>query len=89
MPTQSDIATANFSSNNVSVLLNNGAGGFSAANNFGVGSLPRAITTVVLMRRKIGSCRRELNSNNVSVLFGDGTGGLLGLRTSPPRVPFP
>ena len=35
-----DLATANGGSNNVSVLLGNGAGGFSAATNFGAGTGP-------------------------------------------------
>ena len=33
-----DLAVANFDSNNVSILLGNGVGSFSAATNFGVGS---------------------------------------------------
>ena len=32
-----DLAVANFNSNNVSILLGNGAGNFSAATNFGAG----------------------------------------------------
>ena len=36
-----DLAVANFSSDNVSVLLGNGVGSFSAATNFGVGDDPQ------------------------------------------------
>ncbi|MBA2733225.1 MAG: VCBS repeat-containing protein, partial [Acidobacteria bacterium] len=40
-----DLATANFDSNNVSLLLGNGTGGFAAAVNFTVGTGPRSVTT--------------------------------------------
>ena len=36
----SDLAVANYSSNNVSILKNNGDGTFAAAVNYGVGSYP-------------------------------------------------
>src|SRR5215213_4448884 len=39
-----DIAVANNGANSVSVLLGDGAGGFGAATNFGVGSQPRSVT---------------------------------------------
>src|SRR5207302_496601 len=38
-----DLAAANAGSNNVSVLLGNGTGGFGAATNFGVGSAPQSV----------------------------------------------
>src|SRR5262249_28794327 len=38
-----DLAVANFGSNNVSVLLGNGSGGFAAATNFAVGAFPQFV----------------------------------------------
>ena len=38
--TDLDLAVANFFSNNVSILLGNGTGGFGTATNFGVGFWP-------------------------------------------------
>ena len=38
-----DLAAANISASNVSILLGNGAGSFSAASNFGAGSAPTSV----------------------------------------------
>src|SRR5262245_21904132 len=38
-----DLAVANLSSDNVSLLLGDGAGGFSGPTNFGAGSLPDSV----------------------------------------------
>src|SRR5438034_809369 len=38
-----DLATANFTSNNVSILLGTGTGTFGAATNFAVGSVPQSV----------------------------------------------
>src|SRR5205807_2033800 len=70
-----DLAVANQNSNNMSVLLGNGAGSFSAATNFGVGSSPRSMAVGDFN----GDGKQDLavsniNSNNVSVLLGDGAG---------------
>jgi hypothetical protein len=72
-----DIATAN-ASQTVSVLLNNGSGGFGPATNFGVGSGPTGIVAadfnhdnhadIAVTDRNIGG------PGSVSVLLGDGTG---------------
>lgn len=70
-----DLATANGSVDNVSVLLGNGTGGFSAATNFAVGTLP----TSVAVGDFDNDGNQDLvtsnqNSASVSILLGDGTG---------------
>src|SRR5207237_4779047 len=70
-----DIATGNFTSDNVSVLLGDGAGAFSMASSFAAGDGP--ITVVVGDFN--GDGKQDLavanqNSSNVSVLLGDGAG---------------
>jgi hypothetical protein len=71
-----DLAVANNNSNTVSVLLNDGTGGFSGKTDFGVGTQPRSVT--------VGDFNSDgnpdlvvanYNSNNVSVLLGNGSGG--------------
>ncbi|MEH2067451.1 MAG: DUF4347 domain-containing protein [Nostoc sp.] len=71
----SDLAVANINSNNVSVLLGNGSGGFGAATNFGVGNSPISVT--------VGDFNKDGNfdlavanadSNSISVLLGNGSG---------------
>ena len=74
--TRPDIYLANFSSNNVSVLLGNGTGGFGAQTAFAVGTIP----VEVAVGDVNGDARPDMamanvNSNNVSVLLGNGTGG--------------
>ena len=70
-----DIAAANQSSNNVSILLGDGTGSFAAATNFTVGTAPFSVA--------IGDFNKDgnadiaaanANSQNVSILLGDGTG---------------
>src|SRR5215471_2243572 len=57
-----DLAVANVNSNNVSVLLGDGTGGFSAPTNFAVGTSPIAVAVA------------NFNSGTVSVLLGLGAG---------------
>jgi hypothetical protein len=71
-----DLAVANASSNNVSVLLGNGTGGFGAATNYAVGAPPHSVAVGDFN----GDGTLDLavgnnGSNNVSVLLGNGTGG--------------
>jgi hypothetical protein len=75
---QHDLATANSGSNDVSVLLGNGSGGFSAAGGspFVVGSDPLSVATGDLN----GDAKPDLAtangfSGNVSALLGNGSGG--------------
>jgi subtilisin-like proprotein convertase family protein len=70
-----DLVTVNQFSNDVTVLLNNGTGGFPSATNLSVGSSPYAVA--------VGKFNADNNfdivvansaSNNVSLLLGNGNG---------------
>ena len=69
-----DLAVANDWSNNVSILLGDGAGNFSAPTNFRCWSDPAAVAVGDFN----GDGKQDLavandGSDNVSILFGDGT----------------
>ncbi|GAB3317887.1 hypothetical protein GCM10027299_09340 [Larkinella ripae] len=71
-----DVATANSGSNDVSVLLANGSGGFGEATNFPVGTTANSVAVGDFN----GDGRDDLvvtniSSNDVSVLLGNGSGG--------------
>lgn len=71
-----DLALANYDSNSVSVLLNNGTGGFSAKTDFAAGLSPRGLTTADLNGDgKLDLAVANYDSDNVSVLLNNGTGG--------------
>ena len=72
---QQDLAVANYNSDNVSILLGDGTGNFSAPTNFSVGTGPLSLA--------VGDFNGDGNqdlavanrlSGNVSILLGDGTG---------------
>jgi hypothetical protein len=72
-----DLAVANTGSNNVSILLGNGAGGFGIPPaNFTVGGFPESVAIGDFngdgKQDLAVSCR---TANAVSILLGDGTGG--------------
>lgn len=72
----SDLVTANYSGNTVSVLLGTGAGTFGAKADYGVGTNPWTVVAADLN----GDGKRDLavtnyGSNSVSVLIGNGLGG--------------
>ena len=76
-----DILVANYGSDNISVLLGDGAGGFSSRVDYPVASAPTALV--------VGDFNRDghadvavtnQNANVVSVYYGDGTGALSGRR---------
>jgi HYR domain/FG-GAP-like repeat/FG-GAP repeat len=70
-----DLTTANRNSNNVSVLLGDGAGGFPAAVNFGAGDAPSSVTTGDFNGDgKLDLATANLTSSNVSILLGNGAG---------------
>jgi CSLREA domain-containing protein len=73
-----DLAIANNGSNNVSILLGDGAGGFGAASNFSVGTAPVSLAVGDFNgdgKQDLAVANSDLTSNNVSILLGDGAGG--------------
>lgn len=70
-----DLVVANQGSNNVSILLGDGAGGFGAAANFTVGSTPYSVAVGDFNgdgKQDIAAANEI--SNNVSILLGNGAG---------------
>ena len=79
-----DLATANFGSNNVTVLLGNGTGGFGAPTAFGAGAGTFAVTVGDFNGDgKSDLAAANYTDNTVTVLLGDGTGGFTASATSP------
>jgi VCBS repeat protein len=81
-----DLATANFGSDNVTVLLGNGSGGYSAASGgpFAVGSRPHSVVARDLNSDGKPDLATANNySNNVTLLLGDGSGGFAEAPGSP------
>ena len=75
---KADIATPNFNSNNVSVLLGIGDGSFAAATNFAVGTGPYSVAIGDFNGDgKADIAAANINSNNVSVLLGTGSGSFV------------
>jgi hypothetical protein len=71
-----DLATANWGSDNVSVLLNNGSGGFAAPVDHVVGTNPCSVAVGDFNGDgKADLAVANVNSNNVSVLLNNGSGG--------------
>ena len=73
-----DLASANYSSNNISILLNTGVGSinFSAATNYSVGLNPTSIVTADFNNDGFKDLAvTNFNINTVSILLGNGTGG--------------
>jgi hypothetical protein len=72
---QADLAISNRFSNDVSILLGNGAGGFAAATNFAAGSSPMSLISADFDGDgKTDLAVADAGSDSVSVLAGDGTG---------------
>ncbi len=72
---KSDIVTANNASQNVSVLLGNGTGGFATAKNFKVPSRPTSVIVGDFDGNGISDLAVTSSFfNNVSVLLGNGNG---------------
>jgi hypothetical protein len=81
-----DLATANVNSNDVSVLLGNGSGGFSAAagSPFAAGANPFSVAIGdVNEDGKADLATANVNSNDVTVLLGNGSGGFSAAAGSP------
>jgi hypothetical protein len=72
---KSDLAVANISSNNVSILLGTGTGTFGAATNFTVGTTPVSVAIGDFNGDgKSDLAVANFSTNNVSILLGTGTG---------------
>jgi hypothetical protein len=72
---KTDLATANYNSNNISVLLGNGNGTFAAAVNYSAGTGARtAFAKDLNADGKLDLAVANTLSNNVSVLIGNGDG---------------
>src|ERR1019366_4891851 len=81
-----DLAVANSSSNNVTVLLGNGSGGFTAAagSPFAVGARPYSVAVADFNGDgNPDLAAANLDSDNVTVLVGNGSGGFQGASGSP------
>jgi hypothetical protein len=83
-----DLATANGSTHNVSVLLGNGSGGFAPAASSpvgtGAGTNPRWVGTGDFnLDGKPDLATANADSNNVTILLGDGSGGFAPAADSP------
>ncbi|WP_020601497.1 beta strand repeat-containing protein [Spirosoma spitsbergense] len=71
-----DIAVANRASNNVSILLANGSGGFGTATNFAVGSGPRSVVVADFnLDGNLDLAVGNYTDNTVTILLGNGSGG--------------
>ncbi len=82
-----DLGVANAGSSNVTVLLGNGAGGFTAAASgpFSVGSSPESIVAADFNGDGVlDIATANLGGNNLTVLLGNGSGGF----TQGPGSPF-
>ena len=76
-----DLATANYLSDNISVLLSNGAGGFGAATHFAAGDGPYTVAPADLnLDGHPDLVVANFNAGSVSVLPGNGA-GVFGSRT--------
>jgi hypothetical protein len=69
-----DLITANYASNNVSVLLGSAYGSFQASRPFAVGNHPFRVAVADLGNGHLDIVTANAGDNNVSVLLGDGHG---------------
>lgn len=73
-----DMAVLNQGSANVSILLGNGSGGFTAGGSFSVGSMPSGLTVGDFDGDgNLDLAVANTGSNDVTVLFGNGTGSFV------------
>jgi N-acetylmuramoyl-L-alanine amidase len=84
-----DLATANYHDNNVTVLLGNGSGGFSASGSspFAAGTGPFSLVAGDFNGDSVPDLAvANVNSNNLTLLLGNGSGGFVPSATSPVAV---
>jgi hypothetical protein len=87
--TQLDLAVANFGSDNVTILLGNGSGGFAqaAGSPLAVGNDPFSIATADLSGDgKLDLAVTNFHSNDVTIFLGNGLGGFSQAAGSPVAV---
>lgn len=85
----SDLAIANFSSNNVTVLLGDGSGGFAPAlgSPVAVGQFPQSLTAADFDKDgRLDIAVANASSDNVTILVGNGAGGFSPSAGSPVAV---
>jgi hypothetical protein len=81
-----DIAVGNVASNNVTILLGNGMGGFTQAPGSPIGTgltLLQVTVGDINLDGKLDLITVNINSYTIVILFGDGTGGFTQSRTLP------
>ncbi len=83
-----DLVTVNTDANTISLLLNNGSGGFGAAITFSVGNSPRSAAVGDFNGDSKLDLATANASNTVSVLLGDGNGGFTTSSISVPGIPL-
>jgi Calx-beta domain/FG-GAP-like repeat len=72
---KSDIVTANAATNDVSVLINNGAGVFGSTTSFAAGAFPISVAVGDFNNNgKLDIVTANNGATNVSILLGDGAG---------------
>jgi Calx-beta domain/FG-GAP-like repeat len=77
--TDPDLAVANYLSNNVSILIGNGAGGFTGPTSLAAGGRPASVAVGDFNRdTKLDLAVANLFTKNISILIGDGLGGFTG-----------
>ncbi len=70
-----DLVVANFSSNNLSIFLNNGSGGFGAPGNHPAGPFPSSLVAADFNGDgRVDLAITDADADDVSILFGNGNG---------------
>jgi len=70
-----DLVVANYFTDNISILLGNGAGGFGAKTDFGTGNNPNSVSVGDFNRDgKQDLAVANISSSSVSILLGNGNG---------------
>jgi hypothetical protein len=84
-----DLATANFGSDNVSILLGTGSGGFDAKVDYGAGTQPISVAVGDFDRDGIPDlATANFGSANVSILLGNGLGAFTGSTVAAGSAPY-